>query len=285
MHGLPGLHVHPRRPAVLDHDAMHQRPGDDPQVRPPLHRIEVADGRAAPPPVARRKLEVARPLLGGAVEVVVARDADLLGGGDVGVADVAPHAHVGHRERAADPVERILAPLLVLGAAEERQHVVIGPAGAAELPPLVVVLRLAAHIQQAVDRARPAQHPAARPLQPPPVQARVRLGRHAPVGARVVHGLEVADRDVDPDVAVRRSRLDQQHPAGRVGGQAVGQHAPCRPRADDDVVEHGTIKAAAHGRAQPTAAKAGASCQTRKTAVTETLPRRPAHPAGSAASP
>jgi hypothetical protein len=52
--------------------------------------------------------------------------------------------------------------LLVLGLLEIGQHVVIAPAGIAALAPAIVILVLAAHIQQAVDRARSAEHFSAR---------------------------------------------------------------------------------------------------------------------------
>jgi hypothetical protein len=65
-------------------------------------------------------------------------------------------AHVGNRERPAHPVQRILAARLVLGAAEVGQHILEAPAGIAELAPMIEVRRLAADIEQAVDRARPA---------------------------------------------------------------------------------------------------------------------------------
>jgi hypothetical protein len=40
-------------------------------------------------------------------------------------------ADVGDRERPANSMQRILAPLLVLGAAEVRQHIVKTPTGIA----------------------------------------------------------------------------------------------------------------------------------------------------------
>ena len=53
-------------------------------------------------------------------------------------------ADVGDRERPANSMQRILAPLLVLGPAKVRQHIVKAPAGIAELPPVIVIRRLAA---------------------------------------------------------------------------------------------------------------------------------------------
>ena len=106
-------------------------------------------------------------------------DAFLLGAVEIGVeldspASCAPAmkascsswsvAQVGDAERAAGAVILVGAALLVLGLAEIRQHVVIGPAGIAELAPQVEILLLAADVDQAVDRGRPAEHLAARPV-------------------------------------------------------------------------------------------------------------------------
>jgi len=48
--------------------------------------------------------------------------------------------------------QRVFAPVEALRAFEIGQHVGIAPAGAAHLCPAVVVARIAAHIQHAVDR-------------------------------------------------------------------------------------------------------------------------------------
>ena len=62
-------------------------------------------------------------------------------------------ANVGHGERTANAVQFVFAALLVLGAAEVREHVAECPAGVAELTPMVEILLLAADIEQAIDRA------------------------------------------------------------------------------------------------------------------------------------
>src|SRR5262245_13829103 len=77
------------------------------------------------------------------------------------------------------------------------QHVRIAPTRIAELAPVVVILGLAA-VEQAVDRARSAQHFPARLLDPAIVEARLRLGLEHPVDALIEHGAPVAARDVDP---------------------------------------------------------------------------------------
>src|SRR5262245_31097703 len=103
--------------------------------------------------MARGQLEITGAFLSGAVEIVVAREARLLRGRDESLAQRMRFAHIGDRERPADPVQRILAARLVLGTAEVRQHILEAPAGIAELAPMIEVLRLAADVEQAIDRA------------------------------------------------------------------------------------------------------------------------------------
>ena len=70
-----------------------------------------------------------------------------------------------------------------LHALEERQHVVVAPAGIAEIAPVVVFGRLAAHPQHAVDRRGAAEHAAARPEHPAIADVRLGLGVEAPQAA------------------------------------------------------------------------------------------------------
>ena len=102
---------------------------------------------------------------------------------------------------------------------------------------MIVIARLPAHIDHAVDRGGAAQHAPARIVQRPAVQARHRLGLEAPIGARIAHAVEIADRHMDPEIIVAAAGFEQQHPVARIGAEAVGQHAAGRSRADDDIVE------------------------------------------------
>jgi hypothetical protein len=182
-------------------------------------------------------LEVAGAFLGGSVEIIVARKAGLLCGGDKSLAQWMRFAHIGDGERAACPMQRILSPLLVLGAAEVGQHVIEAPAGVAELAPVVEVRRLAPDVEQAIDRARPAQHLASRLNDPPIIEFSLRLRGIEPVDLGIGEQLAVAERDVNPDVAVMPARLQQQHAVTAGGGQTIGEHAARGPGADHDVVE------------------------------------------------
>ena len=140
-----------RAPALETHPAG-QRMDVDAQVWPLARRLEIADRGAAAPAIAAGQLVRAGAFLGRSVEVVVARQAGLDGGLDIGVADLAVVGQVGDAERPADAVQRVGAALLVLGLLEVGQHVVPCPADVAELAPIVVVAGLAADVDQAVDR-------------------------------------------------------------------------------------------------------------------------------------
>ncbi len=226
----------PRGPLALEQDVAGLCPGQDRQVLALAHRIEKRDGGGTAPPVPRGKLEVAHAFLRGAVVIGVERVSGLLRRGDPGIADGPLKPHVGHRQGALFAVKRVGAALLFLGALEQRQDVVPTPARVAHLGPAVVILRLAAHVKKPVQRGRTAQDLSPRPVEPPSVQARVRLGPVAPVHRRVVHHLEIADRDMDPRVPVTTAGLQQDDLDRRVGRETIREHASGRARADDHVV-------------------------------------------------
>ncbi len=122
------------------------------QVRAPHHRVQIAHGGGVALAVADGDLEPGDAFLLGAV--------DVLGGGDAGLDAGVIHGFgqgmllgdVRDGDRPALGVELVLVPLLMLGLAEIGQHVGGAPALAAHLPPAVVIGRLAADIEQAVDR-------------------------------------------------------------------------------------------------------------------------------------
>src|SRR5581483_9411670 len=81
------------------------------------------------------------------------------------------------------------------------------------------------------------QAPAARPIDFSTMHLGLGLRVEAPVVGLVKHRLPVTDRDVDPEIVVAWTRLEQQHRVPAVGAQAIGQHASGRSRTNDDVVE------------------------------------------------
>ncbi len=151
------------RATALEQYPLRQRTDHDPQIGPLLRRTQIGDRCAAAAHVAHGYLQRSDPVLLGAVEIGVALVACLLGRGDEGVVQFVPRAQIGDVERAAGAVMRVGAALLVFGAAEIGQHVVIRPAGIAELAPQIEILLLPADVDQPVDRAGAAQHLAARP--------------------------------------------------------------------------------------------------------------------------
>ena len=139
---------------------------------------------------------------------------------------------------------RCVKLVVVLVHAKAGQRAVPAPdIVAGEFGPALVVARLAAHVDHAVDAGRAAQRLAARVAQRAAVQARFCLGLVEPVGAGVPDAMQVAHRNVDPVVVVAPAGLDHQHPLAGVGAQAVGEQATGGAAADDDVVEGGV----AHG--------------------------------------
>src|ERR1019366_4868258 len=95
---------------------------------------------------------IPRALLHPAVEIIVAREAEIERAFDERLADRIIFVDLRHRERPARAMQIIAAADLVLSAFEVRQHVVVRPSGIAELPPLIEILSLATDVHQTVDR-------------------------------------------------------------------------------------------------------------------------------------
>jgi hypothetical protein len=224
--------------APFEHQLAGQRLGLDAQVGPLLHgRRQVGLGGAAAPALVRGELVVAGAFLRGAVEVAGARHADLLRAVDEGLDQLVLRGNVRNLQRSAAAVEGVGAALVALGLDEVGQHVVVAPAGVAQRGPMVVVLALAADVDEAVDRAGAAQRLAARPVDAPAVHVGVGVGLEAPVIGGAPHRLAVADGQVNPQRPIGRAGFEQQHARGRVFAQARRQHAAGGTGADDDVVE------------------------------------------------
>ena len=101
---------------------------------------------------------------------------------------------------------------------------------------MVIVRRLAAHVDHAVDRRASAEHLAARVDEASPVETRLGRGLHHPVRARVADAVQVSDRNADPVVRVAAPGFEQEHAGAGVFGQAVRQYAAGGAGAHDDVV-------------------------------------------------
>ena len=130
------------------------------------------------------------------------------------------------------------ATLVVLGPLEVREHLVVRPARAALLGPAVEVGAVTAEVDHRVDRARAADHAAAREVQAPAAEAGLLLAEEIPVEVGLEDEREHR-RDVQLRCGVRPSRLQQEHRDVRVLAQAAGEHAARSPGSDDHVVSHG----------------------------------------------
>ena len=120
---------------------------------------------------------------------------------------------------------------------EDRQHVVIAPAGQPELAPVIVIGGLSAHRDHGVDGGGAADHLASGIGQRAAVEAGLGLGLEHPVRAGIADRKEIADRDVKPDPVVVAAGFQDQHALARIGRQAVGDDAAGGACADDDIVE------------------------------------------------
>ena len=146
------------------------------------------------------------------------------------------------RRRSFGTVQVVRAEVMVFVHFEVGQTVLPAPTRVAgDGCPLVVIARLAAHVNHAVDAGAAAEHLAARVAQAATIEARSGLSVVEPIGARVTYAIQIADRNMHPVVIVFAAGFDQQHPLGRVRAQAVGKQTTGGARADDDEVEGGVV--------------------------------------------
>ena len=181
------------------------------QIAPRPRGIEEGARRRPAPPILLRHLVVAEAFLPAVVVVGVLRKTLGRRGVDHRVEDLVPFDHVGNVQWSAASARVVAAAFEMFRFLEIRQHRVIRPAAIAELRPGVVVERVAAHVQHAVDRAGTAERLAARDRDGTASHAVLRLGVEAPVVAGVVQQLAEADGDVDPEVGVLRPGFEQQN--------------------------------------------------------------------------
>ncbi|MCY1228496.1 hypothetical protein D9M72_408170 [compost metagenome] len=222
---------------AFDDQLAHMRLGQNRQVAALLRRAQERLRRVPADAGALVDVEIAGAFVAAAVEIRRFGNAGFGGGFLERVEHVPAHAGPFHPPFAASAVHVVGTLIVVLRLLEERQHVVPAPAGAAELAPMVVVARLAAHVDHAVDRGAAAKHLAAGIAEGTAVEALFGGRRKAPVGARIVDAVEIADRNVDPVVVVAAAGLEQQHAMAQVFGKAIGKHAAGATRPDDDIVE------------------------------------------------
>jgi len=144
-------------PPALEHEAPGERAGFDGEIGARQNRLQIDLGRTGPPAVFDGDVDDAK-ALGFGGKILTHRQPGVHGGlldqVEAEVLDVV----AADPERSVGAMMRRVAVIAPLGAPEVRQHVGIAPAGAPLLAPEVVVERMAAHIEHAVDRRgyRPA---------------------------------------------------------------------------------------------------------------------------------
>src|SRR5262249_32602280 len=109
----------------------------------------------------------------------------------------------------------------------------------AELRPAVVVARMAANIDHAIDRGRSADDAPARAVHLAAVHVGFGLAVVVPVDLVVGERIGERRRHVDLPVpeAILPAGLEHEDAVLCLGAEAIGQHAAGRTGADDDVVE------------------------------------------------
>ncbi len=226
------------RTLAVEQNAMHLRLSDDLQIGP-LHRRAQIGARGTRPAAAAAGLLAPADAVAGAggkiVDVLAVFEADLAAGLDDCFTQRRA-VHLRGKERAANAANLALAAFPILGLFEKGQDVVPRPTAITELRPMIEILGLAADIDQAVDRTRAAEHPAARVEDRATGGAGVGLSVITPGQGRVIEQFHKAGRDVDVGAPIAPAGLDQQDARGRVLGEAVGEHAAGRAGADDYII-------------------------------------------------
>ena len=183
-----------------------------------------------------------------AVEVLRPRDSSLLRRLAKGLEHGPLQTLPLHTPFTAAAVVLARAAIVVLGLLEHRQHRLPGPARILrQACPFVVVLPLATHVDHSIDRRGAAEDPPARVQERAPVEAGLRDSLIEPVGTWVADAVEVADRNVNPVIAVDAARLEQQHVHFGVGREPIGQQAASGSGSHDDVVVLVRVQRAHHG--------------------------------------
>ena len=122
----------------------------DDKVGAATDRFQVSHCGRTPTPVDRRRLEAPDALLCRAIEIIVTRDTCLDRSVDEGIANLALVTNIRDLQGPTGSVKVVGAVLLVLRLLKERQNFLVAPALVSKLAPVVVVLPLAANVDQAV---------------------------------------------------------------------------------------------------------------------------------------
>ena len=231
----------------LEDEPGHLRAGAHFEVGSFARRPKVGIRGRAPQAVAHGDLVDRSAVLFLAVVVRVEGNARSLGRFQIIIGErVRGSRHVGDGQRTTAAAPLVRAGEIVFHALVDRQNVACRPAGIAEGCPRIEILVLPAHIDHRIDRARSADHLAARPVARTVADPRNHLGEIAPVHFRMIEGLAVTDRHLDPEIEIAAAGFQKQDARFRIDRKAIGEHAACRAGADDDEIELLPLRHAGH---------------------------------------
>ncbi len=215
----------PDRPAALEDDPGHERPGPDLEVLAAHDRMEVGPRGAQPAPAADVPVELREALLAVAVDVVGRRIAGLLRRLEERGEQRVRRRPALEAERAAVAAERVVrfGREAVLHPLEVGQAVGVVPGVHPGIgAPALVVERVAALEDHAVDAAAAAEDLAAGVVDAPAVHERLRLRLVLPVvepaADRIGEGRRHLDEDVEP--VVGPAGLEDEDAVRRVGAES-----------------------------------------------------------------
>ena len=223
---------------ALEQHAVHQRVGHQLQIRPFQGRPQISARRAGAAAAAAGLLAPADAVARSGrqiVDVLAVFEADFLPGLDHDLTKRRP-VHARGEERAVLAPHLGLLALPALGFAEIGQAIVPRPAAVAELRPMVIIFGLTADINEAVDRARPAEHLPAGIEDRATGRAGIGLGVKPPGKGRMVEEFHKARGDMDIGAPVAPARFDQDHLCAGILAQPTGQNATRRASTDDYII-------------------------------------------------
>ena len=139
-------------------------------------------------------------------------------------------------QRPVSPAPTCLTAVGMFHPTEIGQHISIAPAGSTRFLPMRVVTSMAAYIDHAVDRGRPANNLAPRTNKPPPAKCRFRFGKIAPVIAFHVHRVGQRGGHLDQRPGITAPKFQHQNAAAAILAKPIGHGTAGRPRPDDDIV-------------------------------------------------
>ncbi len=208
--------------ALFDNQALHMATGHDGQVFASRDRLQKSLGRVQANAAILIDVEIGAAGIVAAIEISGLANTGLLRRVAECIEDWPRHALLFNPPFATGSVHGAAAAVIILDLGEQGQNLVPGPAVvAAQCRPTVIVLRLSAHINHAID-GRAATHDLATWVnQRTAVQACFRFGLVQPVGARIANTTQITDRDVNPHVIIPAASLDQQDIIAALCGQAI----------------------------------------------------------------